>query len=104
MIKKNFTDNGVCYRIKKHTVLYLSDFDENNNIKFCTYIKKIHKTEQGGVHGFDKLKIIEGICDFNKEQFIITNINKEKCLSENEFNNIFERTQHILNKEVMSNI
>ena len=53
---------------------------------------------------FDKLKIIEGICDFNKEQFIITNINKEKCWSENEFNNIFERTKHILNKEVMSNI
>ena len=103
MSKKTFTDNGICYRIKKHTVLYWSDFDENNNINFCTYIKKPHYTEHG-VHGFDKIKIIEGVCDFNKEEFIINTMNKQKCKSEDEFNYIYEKTKKILNKEIMYNI
>lgn len=103
MNQKNFTDTGVYYRIKKHVVLYWSDFDENNNVNFCTYIKRPYKTEHC-INGFDKIKIIEGVCDFDKEQFIINIVNKQNCKSEDEFNYIYENTKKILHKEVMYNI
>lgn len=110
-MKKNIGVDGVYWQLQKHLVLQCNDFDSNNNINFNTYIKVLNKIKirnakgklVNAIRGFKKINIISGVCDFNKEDIIINNINKH-TFNECEFNKILNKTTYVLNKEIFGGI